>query len=143
MIAGHFALVAAAAFTGAALFIDIVGQRTRLMLDDRALFAQWKTAHKRGFAMQATLAVVGGVLGMVAWWQSGGLLWGLGAMVLLADRPFWLLGIMPTNQRLQAITPESAGAQSRALIYRWDRLHALRSALGSLAFLLFFAASTR
>ncbi|BDG70980.1 DUF1772 domain-containing protein [Roseomonas fluvialis] len=141
MLAGQLALVAAAAFGGAAIYINLAEQPARLMLDDQALLAQWKPAYKRGFAMQATLAVVGGVLGMLAWWQSGGVAWGIGAAVLLANWPFTLLGIMPTNHRLQAIAPESAGAESRALIRRWGMLHAVRSALGAIATLLFVAAS--
>jgi hypothetical protein len=42
---------------------------------------------------------------------------------------------------LTAIDPQQAGAQSRALIEKWGRLHAVRTALGVLATVLFFTAS--
>jgi hypothetical protein len=41
-----------------------------------------------------------------------------------------LLGIMPTNQRINAISGDEADAVSRDLIERWGRLHANRTALG-------------
>jgi len=37
-----------------------------LSLDDRALLTQWKPAYKHGFAMQAPLAIIGFLLGLVA-----------------------------------------------------------------------------
>ena len=67
----------------------------------------------------------------------------MGAVVLLANWPFTLLVIMPTNHRLGAIAPDQAGPQSRALIEHWGMLHAVRSALGAVATVLFLAASLR
>jgi hypothetical protein len=42
-----------------------------LALDDRALLSPWKVAYKPGFAMQAPLALIGFLLGVLAWWQTG------------------------------------------------------------------------
>ena len=92
--------------------------------------------------MQAPLALVGCLLGLLAWWQSGGWPWLLGALVLVANWPYTLLAIMPTNRRLMGTRPDAAGPESRALIERWAALHAGRSALGGAAVLAFLWAST-
>ena len=141
MLAGQLALIAAALFAGAAIYVSVAEQPARLGLDDRALLAQWKPAYKRGFAMQAPLAVIGSLLGLLAWWQSSRWPWLLGAAVLIANWPYTLLGIMPTNRRLMAAEPASVGPETRTLIERWAALHAGRTALGFLSTLIFLWAS--
>lgn len=66
-----------------------------------------------------------------------------GAVVLVSNWPYTLLGIMPTNRRLLAMTPQSADAATRALLERWGRLHAVRSGLGAIATALFLVAAVR
>ena len=141
MIAGQLALIVAAVFAGAALYVNIAEQPARLMLDDQSSLMEWKPAYKRGFAMQAPLAVSGFLLGLLAWWQTGVWLWLLGALVLVSNWPYTLLGIMPTNNKLMAIDPTNAGPDSRELIQIWARLHAVRTALGFVAGLSFLWAS--
>jgi Domain of unknown function (DUF1772) len=143
MLAGQLALIAAALFTGAALYVGACEQPARLQLDDGALLTQWKPAYKRGTAMQAPLALLGALLGVIAWWQTNDWRWLLGSAVILANWPFTFLAIMPTNNALLALDPASGNPRSRALIEKWGRLHAVRSALGILATLLFLWASLR
>jgi hypothetical protein len=143
MIWGLLALVIAALFAGAAIYINVAEHPARLGLPVGALLTQWKPSYARGFAMQASLAVAGGVLGALAWWQTRDGLWLAGAVVLVANWPYTLLGIMPTNRRLIATAPESADAATHALLVRWGRLHAVRSALGTIATVLFLVAAAR
>jgi hypothetical protein len=137
MTIGPFALTVAALFTGAAIYVNVAEQPARLMLDDRALLTEWKPSYKRGAAMQASLALVGFVLGMVAWWQESHPGFVVGAIAIIAPWPWTLLVIKPVNDALLATAPEQAGPPSRALIERWGGLHAVRTALGALASLAF------
>jgi hypothetical protein len=141
MLAGQLALIVAALFAGAAVYVSVAEQPARLSLDDRALLTQWKLAYKRGTAMQAPLAIIGFLLGLAAWWQTGHWAWLLGAAILIANWPYTLLGIMPTNNILMATEPASAGPDSRALIEKWAVLHAGRTVLGFAAMLTFLRAS--
>lgn len=141
MLTGQLALVTAAVFAGAALYVNAVEQPARLGLDHRALLAEWKPAYRRGAAMQAPLAVLGMALGLWAWWQAGHAGWALGALLMIANWPVTLLAIMPTNRRLMATDPAAAGPESRALVERWGALHAVRTALGFAAAAAFLWAS--
>ena len=143
MLTGLAALVAAALFTGAAVYINIAEQPARLGLDDRAMLAEWKPSYKRGLTMQASLAVIGFLIGAAAWWQLGGWQWLAGAVLLVANWPYTMFGIMPTNNQLMAADPSSAGPDTRALITTWGKLHAVRSLLGGLATIMFVWAALR
>jgi hypothetical protein len=138
---GQLALLTAAVFAGAALYISLVEQPARLGLDHRSLLAEWKPAYKRGTAMQAPLAIAGFLLGLAAWWRTGHAGWALGAALMVANWPYTFLAIMPTNDRLMATEPAAAGPESRALVERWGSLHAARTGLGLAACLAYLWAS--
>ena len=140
MLAGELALIVAALFTGAALYVNVAEQPARLALDDRALLTQWKPSYKRGFAMQAPLALIGFLLGLAAWWLTGKLAFATGALLMLANWPWTLFGIMPTNSALMRTELADAGPQTRALIVKWNGLHTVRTALGGLAAIAFLVA---
>jgi anthrone oxygenase-like protein len=133
MIFGLLALIAAAIFAGVALYVNIVEQPARLLLDDRALLTEWKPAYRRGAAMQAPLALLGFVLGLLAWWQTSHAAFLIGAILIVAPWPWTLLVIKPTNEALMATNPAQANSQTRSLILRWGMLHAARTVLGALA----------
>ncbi len=137
---GILALAAAAWFAGAALYVSLVEHPARLQLEDGPLLTQWKPSYHRGAIMQASLAIVAGLLGFAFWWQGGGMLWLVGAALILANWPYTLIAIMPVNRRLKAAEPDSPPPETRALMRRWGTLHAGRSALGAAAMLAFLAA---
>ena len=124
--AGTLALILAAIFLGAAIYVSVAEHPARMTLDAKHALAQWKPAYQRGAVMQATLAVLAGAAGLAAWRELGGTLWLVGALLILANWPWTLIVIMPINNQLKA-TP---GDETKALLTRWGRLHAVRALLG-------------
>jgi uncharacterized membrane protein len=87
--------------------------------------------------MQASLAMLGFLLGIVAWWQTGLGAFLLGALYILAPWTWTLLVIEPVNDALMATDSAKAGPDTRALTVRWNRLHAVRTLLGGTAVVCF------
>ena len=141
MILGVLALVAAALFAGAAFYVSFAEHPARSQLEDRAQLQQWKIAYRRGTIMQGSLAALGFVLGMAAWWQGRDELYIVGAIFMGANWAYTALMIMPVNNELKAIALDDAGEDSHALLRRWGKLHAKRTMLGVGATLLFLWAA--
>jgi hypothetical protein len=139
MILTLLGLAASAAFAGAALYVNVAEQPARLELDDRALLKAWKPSYAKGLEMQATLPLVGGVLGIAAFFIEHRVASAIAGALMLANWPYTFLFIMPTNKRLDATPDEHAGPETRTLVVNWGRLHAVRTGFGlaaSVAFLL-------
>jgi len=126
---GELALIVAALFAGAAVFVNVAEQPARLSLADGPMLLEWQNSYNKAAPMQAGLALVSSVLGFVAAWQTKDMRWLVGAILILANWPYTLLVIKPTNDRLHATKLEDANAATRELIVSWGHLHAGRSAL--------------
>jgi hypothetical protein len=133
----ELALVTAAAFTGAAIYVNVAEQPARLALDNKALLTEWKPSYARGFAMQASLALASALFGLLAFWQTRDWRWLVGALLIFANWPYTLLVILPVNKQLEATAPDAANAETRRRVEQWGMLHAGRSALGVAATLIY------
>jgi hypothetical protein len=133
MLAAHLATVVCAVFAGAAIYVNVAEQPARLALADGPMLAQWQASYPRAASMQASLAIVGGVLAVIAYFVLLDWRWLLAAILILANWPYTLIGIKPTNDALKSIQSVAAGTEARRLVERWGTLHAGRSALGAAA----------
>ncbi|HXN89035.1 MAG TPA: DUF1772 domain-containing protein [Methylocella sp.] len=100
-----------------------------------------KCYEQRGKRIEGMEAVLGGQLALIAARAEMDWRWLAGALSLLANWPFTLIAILPTNKLLLEIPPQNAGPKSRELIRVWGRLHAVRCGLGATATVLFLWAS--
>ena len=130
MILTSLALASAAAFAGAAAYVNLSEQPARLSLDDASLLKEWKPSYARGLEMQATLALVSGLLGLAAFYFEQRPAAALGGVLLLANWPYTLLVMASTNKALAATADQDAGPATRARIITWGKLHAVRTCLG-------------
>lgn len=138
---GHLALLAAALFTGAALYINVAEQPARLCLADGAALAQWKPAYRRGRWLQIAFSALAFVLGAGAFAQTRDWQWLAGAVLMLATWPYGKVGISPTDQRLLAAGDGRAGGDTRRLLINWGHLHMVRTGLGAVACFIFLSAA--
>jgi hypothetical protein len=124
-------------FFGAAVYINLVEHPARISCGIPLALREFAPSYHRATVMQASLAVVGCTLGLVAAWTLRDALV-LGAALLIGlVVPFTLIVILPTNKRLldPGLSPD--GEEARTLLSRWNRLHAVRSVLSGVAFVLF------
>jgi uncharacterized membrane protein len=87
--------------------------------------------------MQAPLALIGSLAALVSWWFDRGLAWLIGGLLLLVIIPFTLVVILPTNKRLESRELDLRSEEAGYHLRRWGRLHAVRSILSTVAFVMF------
>jgi hypothetical protein len=129
-VAQFLAAICASLFAGASLYISVAEHPARLELDPAAALAQWAPSYRRATLMQAPLAVLSALAAAAAWLLGDDLFWLVAGLMIGVVVPFTLIGIMPTNRRLLESGSGRTPTETRALLARWGRLHAVRTLLG-------------
>jgi hypothetical protein len=132
-----FATLAAGLFSGASIYINLVEHPARMQCGTAQSLAQWRPSYKRATVMQAGLAAVGFLSATAAWMLGAEGLWLIGGILLGLVIPFTLIVILPTNRRLGVPDIAKESPDTRRLLDRWARLHAVRSVLSFGSFLVF------
>ena len=130
------ATLCAGIFAGAALYVTLAEHPARLSCDTRTAVSQWAPSYKRATLMQAPLAILSFLSGLLAWLLGAGIVWLYAAALIGLAVPFTLIVIMPTNQRLIEKDRDLASEQTRLLLVRWGALHAVRTWLSLAAFVI-------
>jgi len=127
------ATICCAIFAGASIYINIVEHPAHMSCGTQIAGTVWAQIYKRAPVMQAPLVLLSFLAGVSAWLLSGGIMWFAGAVLIGSVVPFTFIVIMPTNHQLLAPGRDFGSAETRALLTKWNRLHAVRSLLGLLA----------
>lgn len=131
------AAVCAGLFAGAAIYINAVEHPARLSCGNELALREFAPSYRRATVMQAALAMLGCAAGLWSAWVLGDAWIGLAAALPGAVVPFTLIVILPTNNLLLDPTLDPRGHTATELLVRWGRLHATRSILSGIAFVLF------
>lgn len=131
------AAICAGLFAGAAIYINAVEHPARVSCGNDVALREFAPSYRRATVMQASLAVIGCLAGLLSAWVLNDLWVGLGALLLGAVVPFTLVVILPTNKQLLDPSLDPSDARATDLLTRWGRLHAVRSVLSTVAFVLF------
>jgi len=130
MTPGSLALALAAAFFGAALYVNLVEQPARLALDDDAILHEWTPSDRRGVALILGLSLLSAALGLVAYFASQeDVRWAIGALIVILVWPYTFFAMAPLNNQILTLTSKDVGA-ARALVRQWGLLEYGQTAIG-------------
>ena len=132
-----FATLCAGLFAGASIYINVAEHPARMQCGTALAATEFGPSYKRAAAMQAPLAAFGGIAAVATWAFGSGIAWLLGGLLLAAIVPFTMIVIMPTNKQLLDPTLDKDSELANTLLTRWNQLHAVRSALSTIAFCIF------
>jgi hypothetical protein len=124
-----FAVLSAALFAGASLYINVVEHPARMGLETRVAALQWAPSYKRATWLQAPLALLSFFCGLALWLLGASSGWLVAAVLVGSVVPFTFGVIMPTNHKLLAPGRDLTSAETRELLVRWGQLHAVRTVL--------------
>ena len=133
MILELIAALATAIFAGAAIYINLVEHPARMECGTAAAVREWRPSYRRATVMQASLAAVAVVACLGAWLLDRGLPVLIAGICIGFVIPFTLLVIFPINRHLEDPKLDLGSLSTSALLAQWNRLHAVRSAVATVA----------
>lgn len=123
------ATLTATLFAGAALYINVAEHPARMTLDAKLALLQWAPSYRRATLLQAPLALLSFCCGTAVWILGGDIGWLVAALLIGAVVPFTFIVVMPTNRRLIGPIRNTDSSETRRLLEKWNKLHAVRTAL--------------
>jgi uncharacterized membrane protein len=127
-------------FAGAALYITLVEHPARMECGIALAVAEFAPSYRRATVMQVSLVVLAFLSAIGAWMTSTAFAWLLGGILIVAVIPFTLVAVLPTNKKLLDPSLDRSSDSAHQLLIRWGRLHAVRTVLSLVAFVVFLLA---
>jgi uncharacterized membrane protein len=134
------ATLCAGTFYGAALYINLAQHPATLETGGEFAGKFFPPMYAKASALQIILALVGTILGFVAWFYSDNVYWFLGAVFLISVVPITLLFIKPINDQLLYPKQQLESNQIVTLLKQWNPRHWVRSIVSLVSFVCYLFA---
>jgi hypothetical protein len=135
------ALLSSGMFAGAAFYLATVEHPARMSAGTAAALREFRPSYNRAAPQQALLAIVCFLCGLSLALLKQHWPWLLGGILVGAVVPFTFIFTMATNRLLLDEGKHLDGNALEALLAKWARLHAVRTVLSLLGFLVLLWAS--
>jgi Anthrone oxygenase len=123
-------------FAGAAIYVNLVEHPARMKCGVQFAVKEFAPSYHRATAMQVPLAAIGFVCSVVAWLTGAKFWWLIAGVLLIMVIPFTLIFIFPVNKQLVSPNVSNDPTRAQQLLSQWNRLHAVRSALSTIALII-------
>jgi hypothetical protein len=134
------ATLSAGVFCGAAFYINLVEHPARMSCGTALAVTEFAPSYRRATVMQVSLAAASFFSSLVAWLGNRDISWLIGGIFILLVIPFTVIAILPTNKKLLDSSLDKNSEHARKLLDGWGKLHAVRSVLSLVSFLVFLYA---
>lgn len=141
MIVQIIALFCSGTFYGAALYISLAQHPAALEAGVSVGGRFFPPMYRRAAPMQIALALAGFIAGVLVWYNSMGVLWLAGALLLISVVPITLIIIKPINDLLLAPENDPESENTQDLLLRWGPKHWLRTIVSGFAFVVYLFAA--
>jgi hypothetical protein len=136
LVLGFIATLSAGLFCGAAIYINLVEHPARMSCGTVLAVTEFAPSYKRATVMQVLLAVISFLSSLIAWFIHSNINWLIGSILIIIVIPFTLIFILPVNKKLLDSSLDKNSGYAKQLLNRWGRLHAVRSLLSLISFIL-------
>jgi hypothetical protein len=137
------ALLSSGLFAGATLYITAVEHPARMSQGALFTLQEFRPGYKRAAPLQASLAVICLLCSVVVWRLTGRWAWLAGGALVGAVVPFTFAFMMSTNRLLLDAASPPKDDEALVLLAKWARLHAVRTCLSLLGFIVLLVHSIR
>ena len=140
-VAEGIATFCCAVFFGAAAYISLVQHPAALETGSDFAVRFFAPMYRRASIMQASLAIVGAVSALAAYFSGARRVWSVIAVLIASVVPFTLLVVEPLNEQIKALDP--AEQSTLELLTHWGHFHWVRTLASGAAFVMCLVAIPR
>ena len=128
------ALFLCGTFFGAAVYISIAQHPATMKAGIPFAAAFFPPMYGLAAPMQIVSALGGTLAGIGMWFSGGGLLWLVGAILLVFVIPYTIIILKPINDQLLDMQAKRSEAETEKLLNLWAPRHWVRSIASGLSF---------